>query len=724
VNHGDTTSHPPTGPPAAGQPANPDAPVVLVVDDDGPTRLLARTSLNHAGFRVDEAADGQAAIQQIRAVRPDIVLLDVMMPRMDGFATCRRIRSEPDWADLPILVVTALDDHVSIGKAFEAGATDFATKPIRWATLHHRIRYMLRASGTAKALRRSEARLANAQRIARLGHWEWDVEADRLRCSEMVFAILGTDPDAFDGNFVGLLNHIHRHDRRRVARNVRNAVRRHRSLGMDCRVVRPGGSVHVVRLEAEVLCDDAGQPTHLVGTVQDITERREAEDRIRHLALHDTLTDLPNRVLFKERLVQTLDRARVSGRRAAVLFVGLDRFNRINASLGYDLGDQLLKEAALRLTACLKDATPAAGHAEISRFGGDEFTVVLADVAGPEEVATVAGRILDILSETYVLGGREVFTTTSIGIALCPEDGDRVVALLKNADAALRHAKRRGKNNFQFYTAAMNADAERRLDMESKLRRALENDEISLHYQPKVETASGRLTGVEALIRWHHPELGNVPPSDFIPLAEETGLIVSIGEWVLATACAQAVRWRDEGLMLPQVAVNLSARQFWHDDLARTVGRVLAETGLEPERLELELTESTIMRDAEATIAALRALKGMGVKLAVDDFGTGYSSLGYLQRFPIDALKVDRSFIRDVTTNADSAAITRTVIAMGRNLNLTVVAEGVETGAQFDFLREEGCHQVQGYLISRPLPAAEMTRLLAAGGGRVSSPSR
>jgi diguanylate cyclase (GGDEF)-like protein/PAS domain S-box-containing protein len=697
-------------------------PLVLVVDDDAPTRMLARTSLDHAGFRVAEAADGEEGLARLREVRPDIVLLDVMMPRLDGFAACRRIRADPEWADLPVLVVTALDDHVSIGRAFEAGATDFATKPIRWATLHHRIRYMLRAAGNARALRRNEARLANAQRIARLGHWEWDVTADRVRCSEVVFAIFGIEPGAFEGTFEAFLANVHRSDRRRVSRLIRAALKRPRSLGVDYRIVRPGGSLHVVRVEAEVLTGADGRPAHVIGTVQDITERREAEDRIRHLAQHDALTDLPNRVLFKERLVQTLSRAREAGHRAAVLFVGLDRFTRINATLGYDMGDQLLKEAALRLTACLTQSAPGGVHAEISRFGGDEFTVVLDDVDGPEEVATVARRILDILAESYVLGGQEVFTTTSIGISLWPEDGDKVVALLKNADAALQHAKRRGKNNFQFYTASMNADAARRLDLENKLRRALENGELFLHYQPKVETATGRLVGVEALMRWHQPELGDVSPADFIPLAEETGLIVPLGEWVLATACAQAARWHAGGLGPVQVAVNLSARQFWQDDLAPTVARVLAETGLPPALLELELTESTFMRDAEATITTLGALKAMGVGLAVDDFGTGYSSLTYLQRFPIDALKIDRSFIRDIPANADSAAITRTVIAMGRNLNLTVVAEGVETGAQFDFLRGEGCHQIQGFLISRPVSAEAMSRMLAEG--RPMAPAR
>jgi diguanylate cyclase (GGDEF)-like protein/PAS domain S-box-containing protein len=701
-------------PPDAAAPA-----LVLVAEDDPASRMLAVRTLQGAGFAVAEAADGEEAVARFGETRPDLVLMDVMMPGLDGFTTCRRIRDAPGGETVPVLMLTALDDHASIERAFEAGATDFVTKPVRWATLTHRLRYMLRASAVGEALRRSEARLANAQRIARLGQWEWDLTTDTVICSAVVFGIFGTAPEAFGGTFDAFTANAHRDDRERLVRAVRAAVERAAPLHVDYRILRPAGNLHVVHLEAEVVTDDAGDAVRVVGTIQDITERHEAEERIRYLAMHDSLTDLPNRVLFKERLGRTLAGARGADRKAAVLFVGLDRFNRINASLGYDVGDELLKEAAVRLTACLTQGLAAGIETEISRFGGDEFTVVLKNVRGPEDVAAAARRILDALSRAYLLGGREVVTTTSIGIALAPEDGTVVNALLRNADAALRHAKGRGKNTFQFYTAAMNADAERRLDLENKLRKALDNRELHLHYQPQVDIRSGRIVGVEALLRWQQAELGAVSPADFVPLAEETGLIVPIGEWVLSAACAQGTRWRDAGLPEVQVAVNLSARQFWQDDLAPTVARVLVETGLAPRLLELELTESTFMQDAEAAIATLRDLKDMGVAVAVDDFGTGYSSLGYLRRFPIDALKIDRSFIHDVTTSPDSAAITRTVIAMGRGLKLRVVAEGVETAEQFAFLAAEGCHHAQGYLLSRPVTADALADLLSADGGRI-----
>jgi diguanylate cyclase (GGDEF)-like protein len=696
-------------------------PLVLVVDDDAPSRMVARTALERGGFVVSDAAGGDAALAALAARRPDVVLLDVVMPGMDGFAVCRAIRDAPEGENVPVLMVTALDDQEAIARAFDAGATDFVTKPVHWATLLHRIRYMIRAGATGQALRRSEARLANAQRIARLGHWEWDVRAGRVTCSDIVLGVFGLVPGQFDGTFRGFTAHVHRADRGAVMAAFRDALKGRQILAAEFRVVRRDGTVRVAHLEAEVARDGRGRPSRLVGTFQDITERHEVEARIRHMALHDALTDLPNRILFKERLARTLERARRARRKAAVLFVGLDRFTRINASLGYDVGDQLLKEAALRLTGCLEVAAGAGMKAEISRFGGDEFTLVLDHVGAPEDVATLARRILDILAESYALGGQEVVTTTSIGIAHFPEDGDKVNALLKNADAALRHAKRQGKNTFRFYSPAMNAGAERRLALENDLQKALDQDQLLLHYQPTVSMQTGRPVGFEALLRWNHPRLGLVPPGDFVPLAEETGLIVPIGEWVLATACAQGKRWRDEGLAPFRIAVNLSARQFWQDDLAPTVGRILVETRLDPRMLDLELTESTFMQDAEATVAALMSLKDMGVTLSIDDFGTGYSSLAYLQRFPLDALKIDRSFVRDVTTNPDSAAITRTVIAMARNLGLRVVAEGIEDAAQLAFLKAEGCHEGQGFHIARPMPAADVPAFTRA---RAATPAR
>jgi len=698
-------------------PNEPERPLVLVVDDDGPSREVARAALERGGFAVDDAADGAAALAAVARRRPDVVLLDVVMPGMDGFTACREIRAAPGGQTMPVLMVTALDDHDAISRAFDAGATDFVTKPVHWGTLLQRVRYMMRAGATAAALRESEARLANAQRIARLGHWEWDVAADRVACSDIVQGVLGRPPERLDCTFRSFTANVHRADRGAVMAAFRAAMKCTAPFSTDFRVVRPDGTVGAVRLVAEIGRDPDGRPRRVVGTLQDITERHEAEARIRHMALHDALTDLPNRILFKERLARTLEDARRARRKAAVLFVGLDRFTRINASLGYDAGDQLLKAAAMRLTGCLEVAAAAGMKAEISRFGGDEFTLVLDRVGAPEDVATLARRILDILAEAYAIGGQDVYTTTSIGISLYPEDGTLVHNLLRNADAALRHAKRQGKNTFRFYSPAMNAGAERRLALENDLQKALDHGELLLHYQPTVDMRTGRPVGFEALLRWNHPRLGLVPPGDFVPLAEETGLIVPIGEWVLATACAQGKRWRDEGLPPFRVAVNLSARQFWQEDLAPTVGRILVDTRLDPRLLDLELTESTFMQDAEATVKALMSLKEMGVTLSIDDFGTGYSSLAYLQRFPLDALKVDRSFVQDVTTNPDSAAITRTILAMARNLGLRVVAEGIETADQYALLQAEGCHEGQGFFIGRPMPAADVAAFVRQAAG-------
>jgi diguanylate cyclase (GGDEF)-like protein len=448
-------------------------------------------------------------------------------------------------------------------------------------------------------------------------------------------------------------------------------------------------------------------------------ERKKTEDRIVQMAYFDSLTELPNRSLFYDRLKQALEQSKRYGWTLALLFLDLDNFKRINDTLEHRIGDLLLKGVADRLGSYVRSADTIArqgGNAvanTIARLGGDEFTVLLTEIHSMRDAAKVAQRILTTLSEPFRLDGHEVYMTASIGIALYPADGEDINTIIKNADTAMYHAKEHGKNNFQFYKESMNATALERLQLESALRKAIERDEFVLHYQPRVDIACNCIVSTEALIRWNHPEHGIIAPMDFIPLAEETGLILSIGEWVLKTACMQNMTWQQMGCHNKPVAVslNLSGHQFRQVNLIEIIEKVLADTNLPPDFLELEITESVIMSNADATITTLNKLKDMGVLLSIDDFGTGYSSFGYLKRFPIDNIKIDRSFIKDITANSEDATIVKAIIAMAHELKLKVIAEGVETEEQSQLLRSFRCDEMQGYLFSRPVTPERITEM-------------
>jgi len=434
-------------------------------------------------------------------------------------------------------------------------------------------------------------------------------------------------------------------------------------------------------------------------------ERRRAEERLTYLAHHDVLTGLPNRALFLDRLGQALHDAHRTGRHVGVAFLDLDRFKHINDSLGHGTGDQLLKVVAARLAATVRRGDTVARHS------GDEFTLILADVAHADDAARVAQKILDHLAKPFEAAGRELFVSASLGIALYPGDARDAETLLRNADLAMYRAKEVGRNNYQFYTAEMTARAIDNLSLENALRHALGRNELLLHYQPVVETGTGRVVSVEALARWRHPQRGLIPPDQFIPLAEETGLIAPIGAWTMRTACVQCCAWERSGCPALRMAVNLSARHFQEQDLAGAVLQMLHDTGLPPQRLDLEITESVLIQDADAAQAVLGALRDAGIRLTLDDFGTGYSSLSYLKRFPVDTIKIDRSFVCDIPADPDDAAIATAIIAMAHRLGIQVIAEGVETPEQYEFLRAEGCDFMQGYLFSPPEPAEELALL-------------
>ena len=462
--------------------------------------------------------------------------------------------------------------------------------------------------------------------------------------------------------------------------------------------------------------DEDGAIVHLLGVQEDITERKQVEESLEHLAYHDELTGLPNRTLFTDRLNVALAQARRSKQSTAVLFLDLDRFKVVNDSIGHSAGDQLLQSTAERLTSLVREGDT------VARMGGDEFTVLLSDIVGVEDAIEVAERAVEACRVPWVLDGREFHVTTSIGIAIYPNDGEDAENLLQNADTAMYRAKEQGRDNYQLFTAAMNATLVERLALENDLRRGLEREEFVVHYQPQVDMRSGRIVGMEALVRWQHPDRGLVSPGDFIPVAEETGLILSLGEWVLRTACAQAKAWQEAGLPSMRIAVNLSARQFQSRDLTATVTRILEETGASPICLQLEVTESVAMSDVKLTARTLNDLQEMGIQIALDDFGTGHSSLDYLARFPIDALKIDRSFVSGLPMAESAIAITTAIINLAHGLNISAIAEGVETEQQLAWLKKQGCDEFQGHLFSQPLPAeafeavaGELSRLSIAG---------
>ena len=465
---------------------------------------------------------------------------------------------------------------------------------------------------------------------------------------------------------------------------------------------RKNGEIHPVWLGITAVRDDGGAITHHIGTFFDISDRKQAEEQIRYLAQHDALTRLPNQTLLLDRMGQALAALRRKECHAGTLLLDLDRFKLVNDTLGHDVGDRLLEQVAARLRDALRETET------IARLGGDEFVVFVPEVAGIETLSIIAGKIIEVLSRPYQIGLHELHVTPSIGISVAPEDGDDARALLRNADTAMYHAKNLGRNNFQFFAQTMNLAVQKRLDIENDLRKALERSEFLLHYQPQVDCRTGQVTGMEALIRWQHPQRGLVPPNEFIPVAEETGIIVEIGEWVLQEACRQARRWHDAGVPL-RMGVNLSARQFQQAHLVEQIESAVAAAGIDPRLLELEITEGLLMDDPLAAADLLRQIAAMGIRLAIDDFGTGYSSLAYLKRFPLHRLKIDRSFVRDISTDPNDAAIVNAIVAMAGTLNMEVIAEGVEEAAQLHFLDRAGCSSIQGFFFSKPQPAENFT---------------
>ncbi|HEC85799.1 MAG: diguanylate cyclase [Candidatus Parabeggiatoa sp. nov. 1] len=568
----------------------PEKSTILIVDDELVSRYTVEVLLATEGYTLMFAENGKEALEKAAELIPDLMLLDVMMPGMDGFEVCQHLRANPRLAELPIVMVTALDDRDSRLRGIEAGADDFMSKPFDRAELRARIRT-----------------------ITRLNRYRRLVETD---------------------------------------------------------------------------------------------------EKLVYLANYDTLTGLPNRNLLLERLRQTLGRAHRTHQKVAVLALDLDNFKMINDSLSHEVGDKVLCEIAQRLTQLVSEM-----GVTVARLSGDEFVVMFDTNNIVKDVSEMAPRLLDNISRPMTIDNHEMVVTASIGISVYPSDSEEASLLLKNADTAMSRAKAAGKNTYQFFTAKMNKVALERLILENRLRKVLANNELCLYYQPQVELSSGKIIGMEALVRWQHPDLGLVSPLKFVPVAEEMGLIIPIGEWVLRTACQQNKDWQRAGFPPLRVSVNVSSRQFQPNNyLLETIKNALTDSELNPIYLELELTESVLMAEENnqpnSIFELLTELQAMGVQIAIDDFGTGYSSLSYLKRFPVNTLKIDRSFIKDIDTNSDDAAIATAIIAMAHSLRLSVVAEGVETSEQLAFLQEQQCEIVQGFFFSRPISVKDMTQML------------
>ena len=690
---------------------------ILLVDDDPTILLLGREALEQSGFHVFEAADGAEGFTTFKKNLPDLVILDVMMPGIDGYEVCQGIRNHYEGQDIPVLMMTGRDNVESIRRAYEVGATDFLTKPINWLVLPHRVRYMLRASEALINLSSNEARLLHAQRIARLGSWEWDLVRDQLNLSTEIYRIFDMDPVGLAGTYRAFLHSLSLPDK--VSENSigGDSSKKHQQFRLDHQIVLPDGAERHVTTEAEVVFDHECRAVRMVGTIQDITERKHSEEKIRYLAYYDCLTGLPNRLFFKDNVERALNGRH--GKKVALLFIDLDRFKNINDTLGHGVGDKLLQLVADRLQKGVRKTDMVSRNCldenfdMIARLGGDEFTVLLESLSSAPDASKAARRIIEELSTSFEIEGTEVFVTASIGISIWPDDCQDAITLIKNADMAMYHAKELGRNNFQFFNESMNIAALQRLLLETNLRKALSRGEFVLNYQPQISLPDGRIYGVEALARWDSPELGCVSPGTFIPLAEETGLITALDDWVMEEACRQLKEWELAGLANIKVAVNISGRDLAHNNrMIEKATQLLTTFGILPHTLEFEITEGVLMDNAEKTIETFHSLRDLGFKLSIDDFGTGYSSLGYLKRFPVNTIKIDQSFVREVTSDAGDAAIVKAIITLAKNLKMSVIAEGVETKEQMEFLYACGCTEMQGFYFGRPVPVEDITQLL------------
>ncbi len=701
---------------------------ILVVEDNPVERQLVGKILRNSNFEAIAVDCGEVVLDTVINYQPDLILLDALLPDIDGFDVCRHLRAHPKGVYIPIIMLTGLDDVTSINRAYEVGATDFFTKPINHSLLVHRIRYLLRARQIMDQLRVSKQSLANAQQAAKLGHWELDIEKNQLQISDEMFRLYQLEEDYVGTDSRALVTRCHPDDKAFLQESLATAIRELREMRIEHRLVLDDGSERYLEVHTTVIRDQGDGCTHIMGVSVDITERKASEREILRLAYYDRLTELPNRSLLELFLDQAIPHAHVSGGAVAILGIDLDLFNRVNNSMGHSAGDVVLQQLSERLAGLIScaDASTYLDRLSMSteslqgdlprdmvaRLAADTFIIVLTSTDRENgEVEYFAERVRASFQQPFIYRGQELFVTGSIGIAWSESGSSTSQSVLQQADLALHEAKRQGRNEVLEYSGDLVSRVSHHLSIQSDLSKALQRGEFHLYYQPKVSIKDASVRGFEALIRWMHPVKGMVPPDQFITIAEETGQIVEIGQWVLETACQQNKQWLDQKLVDARVAVNVSARQFKEGNLLEVVEAVLGRVGLKEHNLELEMTEGVLMSDPN-TSKVLSELRERGVSISLDDFGTGYSSLSYITRFPIDVIKIDRSFVQDITIDSEKAAIVSAITNLSHGLGFNVVAEGVETQAELDVIRQLKCDEVQGFFYCRPMAADDVSEWL------------